>query len=250
MTEVPEHLLARSKARRSAMSGDGGGDAAPAAAPATTEDTAASTPAPAAAATPAEVVPAGPVEPEPVAPYVEAALTRKKIPYWAVPVLFFLPLWAIVYALTLDPPTPKNSPLTAGAEIYAGKGCAGCHGASGGGSGNIPALNGDENVAKVWPTPAQQVAWIALGSAGWLEAGNTAMENGKPVNGGMPGWSASLTPLEIMEVTLHERVDYGQEPFDAATWEKDFKETIEKYLPDQAAEYEAVLEEWKAQPPA
>ena len=103
MTEVPEHLLKRSQDRRAALGlggGDGGdgGDAAPAAAASAessgTEVTAA-TPtaaAPKAAAVPAEVVP-----PKPPPAYVQAALTRKKIPLWVMPVLIFIPLWAIIY---------------------------------------------------------------------------------------------------------------------------------------------------------
>lgn len=250
MTEVPEHLLARSRARRAAVTGGGGEDApAPAATPATTESApAAAAPAKVeAAAAPAVATPAAP---EPTPPWVEAAQTRKKIPFWAVPVLFFLPIWAVVYALTLDPPTEADSPLSLGEEVYLNKGCSGCHGASGAGGGAIPALTGDGNVTEVWPTPGLQVAWIALGSDGWLAAGNETMENGKPVAGGMPGWAASLTPAEIMEVTLHERATMNGEAFDAAVWEEGFKEAVEQYMPDQAAEYEAVLEEWTADPPA
>ncbi len=247
MTEVPEHLLARSRARRAAMTG--GGDEAPAtstevepagdSAPAT-KDEAPAAPAVAAAAAPAAI--------EPTPPWVQAANQRKKIPYWAVPVLALLPFWAILYALTLDPPTPKDSPITLGDEVYANKGCAGCHGAGGGGNGNIPALIGDTAVTKVWPTPAKQVAWIALGSDGWKKAGQTTMENGTPVKGGMPGWSTSLDPEEIMAVSLHERLLNG-EAFDAEAWSKDFASTMEEFLPDEAAEYEKVLEEWTAQPP-
>lgn len=84
MTEVPEHLLKRSKDRRTSL--DGGtpaADAAPAAESAPVEKATAS-----AAAAPAAVVPAA--VPEPVPPYVEAAIKRKKIPIWAIPVLAFL----------------------------------------------------------------------------------------------------------------------------------------------------------------
>ena len=249
MTEVPEHLLARSRARRAALSGGGGDEAA---APAAVEPAASAAPAkqddaPAAAA-PAVAAAAAPAAIEPTPPWVEAANKRKKIPFWAVPVLAMLPFWAVLYALTLDPPTPKDSPVTLGDEVYANKGCAGCHGAGGGGNGNIPALIGDTSVTKVWPTPAKQVAWIALGSDGWKAAGQTTMENGLPVKGGMPGWSTSLDPEEIMAVSLHERI-LNNEEFDAEVWSKDFAATMEEFLPDQAAEYEKVLEEWTAEPP-
>jgi mono/diheme cytochrome c family protein len=248
LTEVPEHLLARSRARRAALSGEAVDAPAPAAeassAPVpTSQETAPA--ATTAAAAPAAVTPAA-VEPTP--PWVEAASRRRKIPFWAVPVLALLPFWAVLYALTLDPPTPKDSPIALGDEVYANKGCSGCHGAGGGGNGNIPALIGDTAVTKVWPTPAKQVAWIALGSEGWKKAGETTMENGLAVKGGMPSFKAALDPEEIMAVTLHERLLNG-EAFDAELWSKDFAATVEEYLPEQAAEYEKVLEEWTAQPP-
>ena len=72
MTEIPEHLLNRSKARRAAASGEGSADA-PAttgSAPATTE----SAPARAAAAPVAKVE-------APVPPVVRTAVARKKIPF-------------------------------------------------------------------------------------------------------------------------------------------------------------------------
>lgn len=97
--------------------------------------------------------------PEPVAPWVEAAKSRKKIPFWAIPVLVGIVLWAPVYMLTLDPPTAKElGPPHAGAQVYSGKGCSGCHGGSGEGSGANPPLVGDEGVAEVFTKPASQVA--------------------------------------------------------------------------------------------
>jgi mono/diheme cytochrome c family protein len=232
------------------MGGGGGDDAAPAStAPATTE----SADAPAPAAAPAAAVPATPAvapPPAPITPWVEAATTRKKIPFWAVPVLFALPLWAVIYALTLDPPTDANGPLTIGDQVYNQKGCSGCHGGTGGGNGNIPALAGGPTAAtKVFPRPADQVAWVALGSAGWLATGQKTLPDGLAVKGGMPAWSTSLTPDELMAVVLHERAAFNSEPFDAATWEDGFADTMKKYVPDQADAYVKVLEEWKANPP-
>ena len=45
-------------------------------------------------------------------PYVEAAETRKKVPVWIVPVLVFLPFWAIFYVGYLEnpPAAPEVSP--------------------------------------------------------------------------------------------------------------------------------------------
>ena len=156
MTEIPEHLLARSKSRRSAMGGGGGDDAAAApSAPAKAD--AAATPTPAASAAPA--VAAAPVEkaPEPTPPWVQAAQTRKKIPMWAVPVLFMLPLWAVIYALTLDPPTNADSPITVGATMYSTN-CATCHGPTGGGSYQGPAI--DRAGPWAWWAVPLLAAWL------------------------------------------------------------------------------------------
>jgi cytochrome c553 len=229
--------------------GGGGGDAAPAteaSAPATTADAA---PAVAAAVPAAAAAPAAPAVPDPVAPWVEAAQSRRKIPVWAVAVLVMLPLWAVIYALTLDPPTPTEpGPLELGAETYAGKGCSGCHGAGGAGAGAVPGL---ATTAEDFAQPASMVAWVALGSAGYQAAGIDEYAPGKPVNGGMPAWADSLTAEELMSVVLHERTVYGGETFDIAVWEEGWEDTLTALLPaDKVDEYTAVLEEWKADPPA
>jgi mono/diheme cytochrome c family protein len=232
--------------------GGGGGDApaAPAesAAPATTGDVA---PVAAASAAPVAAAPSTPALPDPVAPWVEAAQTRRKIPFWAAPVLMLLPLWAVVYALTLDPPTPTEpGPLELGAETYAGKGCSGCHGAGGAGAGAVPGLN---TVAEDFPRPADMVTWIALGTSGYQAAGIEEYAPGKAVGarGQMPGWMDSLTAEELMAVVLHERTEYGGEEFDLAVWEEGWEESLSALLPeDKVAEYTAVLEEWAAEPPA
>jgi mono/diheme cytochrome c family protein len=230
--------------------GGGGGDDAPAAsapAPAASGETA---PATTAAAAPAVAQAAAPpVVAAPTPPWVQAAQSRKKIPYWAVPVLFLLPVWAILYALTLDPPTNANGPIAVGATTFSTN-CAACHGAGGGGTGNIPALIGATAATKEFPDPAQQVAWVALGSAGWLQAGNKTLPGGRAVAGGMPAWAAALTPDELMAVVLHERATLNNEKFDYATWSKDFEATMKKYVPTQADAYVKVLEEWKTTPPA
>jgi mono/diheme cytochrome c family protein len=232
--------------------GGGGGDAAAAptesAAPATTGDAA---PAVAAAATPVAATPSAPAVPDPVAPWVEAAQTRKKIPFWAIPVLALLPLWGVMYALTLDPPTPTEpGPLELGAETYAGKGCSGCHGAGGAGAGAVPALT---TSAEDFARPADMVRWVAVGTEGYQAAGIKEYAPGKPVGGGgrMPPWADSLTAEELMAVVLHERTVYGGEAFDIATWEDGWEESLTELLPqDKVDEYTAVLEQWKADPPA
>jgi mono/diheme cytochrome c family protein len=204
VTEIPEHLLKRSKERRAAI----GGEDAPAAeaAPATASEApaeaapAAATPAvpAAAAAAPAEVAP----PPKPVRPEVAAALQRKKIPFWAMPVLAALPLWAYVYQATLEPPPAGESdPLVLGEDVYGG--CAGCHGASGGGAGAIPGLTG---VLETWPDYRDHMMWVRLGSAGW--PADTYGATDKAKGGGMPE-HPSLTDAELAQVTLYERVAFG-----------------------------------------
>ena len=246
MTEIPEHLLERSRSRRAALTGEG--DASGAAAPATTESSESAAPAEQAAATApaAAAAPAPEPEPEPTPPWVEAAEQRKRAPWWAAAALAMVPLFFIIYPWTLGVGGDEEGPLAVGGEIY-GISCAGCHGATGGG-GVGPAMSGGA-VVETFPEPAGQVTWIALGSAGYQEAGLDSYGNGKPIGGGMPGQQAALTPTEIMEVVLHERVVYGGEDFDASVWEEGFEEEIMTLLPDQAEEYMTVLEEWAAESP-
>lgn len=246
MTEIPEHLLARSKQRRSALSGEG--DTGDAPVPATTSAPAPAGEAAAPATTEAAAAPAAEIaEPEPAPPWVEAAESRKKIPVWAVPVLVALLPFFVIYAFTLDEPSGSEGPLALGAEGYA-VGCAGCHG-GGGGGGVGPALAGGA-VVETFPRPVDQVTWVALGSTGYQEAGLTTYgANDTAIQGGMPAQAGSLEPTDIMDIVLYERTEFGGEAFDAAVWEEGFQEAVDELLPDQAADYMAVLEEWKAAPP-
>lgn len=249
MTEIPEHLLARSTQRRAALTGEG--DAGEAAAPVTTESAAtpASTgdaaPAPAAAAAPA---PEPEPEPEPTPPWVEAHESRKRVPWWAGATLAVTFVFFVLYAFTLDEPTSEEGALALGGEIY-GVSCAGCHG-GGGGGGSGPALAGGA-VVETFPAPVDQVTWVSLGSSGYSDAGfSTYGAQDKPIAGGMPGQVGQLEAAEVMEVVLHERVEYGNEDFDIAVWQEGFEEGVSALLPEQAEEFLAVLEEWEADPPA
>jgi len=97
-------------------------------------------------------------------------------------------------------------PLVAeGRDVY-GRLCSTCHG--GGGAGGVgPGFSG---VLETFPACADQVRWIALGSAGWLEeVGPTYGEQDKEVRGGMPGFGDSLTPDQIEAVATFVRVRYG-----------------------------------------
>ena len=219
MTEVPEHLLQRSRDRRAALGLGGGGGAEPPAdaggAAATPAPAAAAAPAPAAAATPA--TPEPPKPPEPLPPYVEASLRRKKVPVWTLPVLAFLPVWAWLYVQTLsEAPSLEPTQLEAGAEVYAS--CAGCHGAGGGGGQGRQLSQGE--VVLTFPDIEGQLEFVAKGSEGTGPAGtpygDPAREGGQHTtysyNGSpMPAFSESLSQTELLEVVRHEREALGGE---------------------------------------
>jgi mono/diheme cytochrome c family protein len=224
VTEIPEHLLARSRARREAIGQSEGEapEAAPAAAAAVER---ASDAAPAAAAgpagvattTPAKAPAAPPAPPEkPKRPEVIAAETRRKIPWWAVPALAGLPFWAILYAGTLNPRdggalTPA---LEEGEVLYTSNpvaACSGCHGVEGGG-GIGPAFSGGA-IGETFANYEDHIQWVALGSSGWQsEVGPTYGDSNKPVNGGMPNFGEGLTEEEIALVVRYEREVLGELP--------------------------------------
>lgn len=200
MTEIPEHLLKRSKERRAAIGGEDApaDDAAPAAEPAA-GDAPAATPAVPAAAAAVEAPP--PPKPEPVRPEVAAAQRRRKIPYWAMPVLAGLPLWAYVYQATLEPPPAgDDDPVVMGEAVFSS--CASCHGGGGEGVGAFPALTG---VLETWPDYRDHMMWVRLGSAGW--PADTYGATDKAKNGGMPAFD--LGDEELAQVILYERVTFG-----------------------------------------
>jgi len=227
VTEIPQHLLDRTRSRRQALGlavsgGDGGGAATGAAAPAAAAGGGGGGGGVAVAKGP--VAPSGGVErpkaaPKPPAPYEVAYQRRKKIPAWAMPVVAFLPIWAFLYAGTLEAPKSTNPTLLeAGAGVYAGAaGCSGCHGASGGG-GVGPQLSGGR-LAERYPNPVDQVRWIALGSAD--PRGKALFEtNGAVSKGGMPGYGKTLSLKEIVEAVLHTRYTLSGLPLedDAEAW--------------------------------
>lgn len=239
MTEVPEHLLKKAAEARARLTGEGGA-AASDDAPAATEATPASTaPVPAAAAVPAEPEPEP--EPEPDSPWVEAAKARKTIPVWVMPVLLFLPIWAIYYVGYLERPPVTGGLAFEGEEIYAQ--CAGCHG-GGGGGGTGRQLNEGE-VLLTFPYGvtdggydglAGQIAWVANGSSGTaaLEGGPNYGDPDRPggahvIGGGgnMAGFAAGLSVEELGAVVFHERSQFGNMEADAVVEEL---ELIEEWI--------------------
>jgi len=208
VTEIPEHLLKRSKAAKAKADGvDAPADATAAApaAPATT----APLPAVAKAAAAPEAPPPIKVDP----PMVAAYKARRKIPMWAMAALSILPVWALMYVRALTPAKVEaTGPVGDGAAVYSG--CASCHGAGGeGGAGR--ALN-EGQVLATFPHIEDQLNFVWVGSKAFVDAGlpsygNPAREGGARVplsyNGGpMPSQKeAGLTPAEVLAVVCHER---------------------------------------------
>jgi hypothetical protein len=100
-----------------------------------------------------------------------------------------------------------------GEVIYAER-CSACHGANGAGGANFPALSGGA-VVETFSSCSDHVAWIALGTAGFQEAGiATYGDNEKPVGGAgvpMPGFEGVISEQELIAVSLYERVAFGGE---------------------------------------
>ena len=211
MTEIPEHLLQRSRERRAAL-GLGGGDASGAeSAPAAESTGAEVTPAAETAPTPAAPVEPEPKEPEPVPHYVEPSQRRPRIPIWAVPVIAGLIFWAPIYIGTLEAPEAAG-PIQAGSEIYVSAGCSGCHGAAGG--GGVGRQLSDGEVVLTFPDWQGHADYIIRGSAPYTGEiiGDPDRPGGPHIGeefGIMPGFADSLTDLEILEVVLYERVTHG-----------------------------------------
>lgn len=221
MTEIPEHLLKRSRERRAALEGDSGAPAAPepgaAATPATTQ--------PATPAAPTSTAPAGrgqapapaaPPPPKPDSFPVAAYKKRNRIPFWAMAALALLPIWAFMYARAVTTQAEQAAgPLAVGSETYGV--CASCHGGSGEGGVGYP-FNGGE-VLKTFPHIEDQVRFVYFGSDQYAAAGvdiygNPDREGGPHVvhgRGGasMPAWAGNLTDAQILGVVCHERFDLG-----------------------------------------
>ncbi len=217
MTEIPEHLLKRSRERRSAIGK--GDDAAEA-----SDAPASSTPVPAAstaaATTPpppsgpakraAAPEPAAPKPPKPDPPYVAAAKRRRKIPFWAMATLSLMPVWAFMYVRALtEAPEVVEGPIGVGAEVYGN--CASCHGANGGGGVGY-AFSGGE-VLQTFPNIEDQIRYVYFGTEGYNAAdvaiyGNPERDGGPHMTGArgvMPAFGGQLEEAQIVAVICHER---------------------------------------------
>ncbi|MFZ4720883.1 MAG: c-type cytochrome [Ilumatobacteraceae bacterium] len=216
MTEIPEHLLKRSKAAKAKADGAEPPADAPAAtssAPATT------TPAVAPAAAAKAATPAVPAEPvvKPDTPVVAAYKSRKKIPVWAMLTLSILPVWLFMYVLAMKPVEAKaTGPLGDGAVAYATN-CSGCHGPGGEGVGSAYGFTNGA-VTKTFPHIEDQIRWVYLGTKAYQDAGVTIYgdpnrEGGPHITGAsggqMPGWKGLMTDADILAAVCDERYNLG-----------------------------------------
>jgi mono/diheme cytochrome c family protein len=216
VAEIPEHLLARSKARRAAVSGEGGGDAAtpaaasPAAASASaTPATTSAAPSASAKAAAAAAVPVSAPKPPVVKGLVFAKMSR-------VALMAGVPLWAFFYAgVFAVPASTTETPAQIGASIFSSQ-CATCHlangaGKEGGGVGR-PLWNGMAEMT--FPKLEQQLAFVRHGSCEkGVPYGNPKRADGEHVAlGGMPAFP-DLTAEQIQYVLEYERTELSGKPF-------------------------------------
>jgi mono/diheme cytochrome c family protein len=206
LTEIPEHLLKRSKAAKGGKSGDDGGSSAPEASSSAPVPAQSAAPAPAAADLPNLDPP--PPPPKPVPAFVQAGLSRKKIPVWVLPVIAALPLWALSFAGTMQQPESEDILLIEGEIFYSA--CAGCHGGNGGGGVGYQLSDGE--VLKTFPEVIDMLAHVARGSDAILgeQYGDPNRDGGAHVSGArgqgpMPAQTASLNLVELEIVVFHER---------------------------------------------
>jgi mono/diheme cytochrome c family protein len=227
VTEIPEHLLKRSRDRRAALGLGGGEDAggpaaaAPDTTPATTAAAAPEAAAPTGpAARQAAAEPAAPPPPPPDPPYVVAAKSRAKIPFFAMAALSLMPIWVFMYVRALtEPPEVASGPLGIGAEVYSG--CVSCHGTQGEGGPGRPLADGE--VLATFPNIEDQLRFVYFGSDEYDLAGvenygdpdreggaNTVYSwNGQPMPQQGSTVGGGLTDDEILAVVCHERFTLG-----------------------------------------
>lgn len=226
MTEIPEHLLKRSRDRKAGGSGDSSS------APATTgsEVVAASAAAPATrAAAPEPTAP--PVKPDP--PYVAAAKKRGRIPSWAMLTLSLLPLFVFMYVRGLQPQKAEASgPILIGQENYGA--CASCHGADG--SGGAGRVLKDGQALLTFPHIEDMLNWVYVGSEAFRAAGVATYGdpnredgahapysyNGSPMPAQGARYGGALTDYEILGLVCHIRYDLsGADP--SGDWAEEYE---------------------------
>ncbi len=227
MTEIPEHLLKRSRERRAAAGG--GGEGAASDAPAAAVERAAA-PVPAKAAAPKEA-PKAPPPPKPDPPYVVAAKRRRRIPFWAMATLSLLPVWAFLYVRSVtEAEVVVEGPIGLGAEVY--NQCSSCHAANGQGGAGRPLWQG--SVLATFPRIEDMLNFVYVGSQQYVSQGVESFgdpnrEGGAHVplayNGApMPGFGGQLTDYQILAVVCHERYTLSGADPTSEEWAAEYAE--------------------------
>ena len=227
MTEIPEHLLRRSRERREALG-------------LATGDEGAATPPPhtrrrgdalhrgragcgrhAGARSRTGSPGCRRAAPEAAAALRRGGVATQAIPYWAIPVVALLPLWAFIYQWSLTPVTKAISgPLADGQELYT----ANCSPAT---SRRVPATRPVASASssamarscQTFPDMADQIAFVKSGSEP-SSASPTATPTGRVAStSARPACrrGARSSPTEeIDDVVCYERVVLsGQDPVPA-----------------------------------
>jgi mono/diheme cytochrome c family protein len=216
VTEIPEHLLKRSKAAKAKAEGAPSDSGDGAASTDATSTAVAKADAPAAPAKVAKAaVPDAPPPPKPDIPVVAAYKQRKKIPVWAMMTLSLLPVWGLMYVRSLTA-TEKvvAGPIGDGTEVYAG--CASCHGTAG--EGGVGRKFSDGEVMLTFPHIEDQLNLVYTGSKAYSDEGVGPYGDASrghlfynnawmPAQGETAG--GALTQAEILAVVCHVRYDLG-----------------------------------------
>ena len=217
MAEIPEHLLARSKARRAALAG--GGDGADAATPTTPEPAAAS--APVAAVATAKAAKAETAVPVPVTPPVIKGQAFARMS--KVLLMVGVPIWSFFYSgVFATPKSSVESPQQLGARLYNGQ-CSSCHLGSGAGKeeGGVgrPLWKGEAELT--FPKIEEQIAFVRHGSCEkGVAYGDPKREGGEhKALTGMPAFP-DLTDEQIWAIIVYERTVISEKPWPELTVEE------------------------------
>ncbi len=242
MTEIPEHLLKRSRAAKGKSDGDSGSTSSEAGAAGASEN------APVAASNaPAASGPAGltategtvvfpNLDPEPEAPkpepaYVTASKARNRIPVWALPVVAALPIWAMSYAGTMQQPEVEDPVFVDSAAVYVEAGCSGCHGGAGGGGVGYQLSEGE--VLTTFPKVIDQMVHVARGSAAidgqayGADDRRVAGESGAQ----MPAQLGTMSRHDLELVIFHERAVLSGEDQDQPGYQE-WMEHMREHTPE------------------
>ncbi len=217
MAEIPEHLLARSKARRAALTGGEGAEAASdAPAPAAT---AAAAPA-AAVATP-KAAKAAPAIPTPVTPPVIKGQTFARMS--KVFLMTGVPIWAFFYAgIFATPKSTVETPQQLGARLFNAQ-CSSCHLANGAGKdgGGVGRALWKGEAELTFPNIADQIAFVRHGSCEKGVAYGDPKRPGGEHNAlaGMPAFP-DLTDEQIWAIITYERTVLSEKPWPELTAEE------------------------------